>query len=341
MSNLLFSIAIISFNNYEYIFETIDSVLNQDYHNIELLISDDASKIFDEQVVEKYVADNKRDNIVSFSVWKQPQNLGTVANAEFCRTHATGQAFYLVAADDVLEDSQVISRFAKAMDTAPEDVEIFSGHAKMYDQLLKTPRYNWTTTAEVNLIRQGDSKKIFSRLSNRTLIPTTGTCYRMKLLDRVGGYDRSYKLIEDAPLYLKAARLGAKFCWIDDFVAARHRAGGMCHSKTDYRSSSFRKYTKDRMRIFKKEVFPYIARLDPIDLDPMLKLWYASRYKYKKSHGIGFVGEWIIHFCNFTFFVITYSIVFSHDMESTFKDKLIALARIMKRHLKNYYKKSE
>jgi len=164
------------------------------------------------------------------------------------------------------------------------EAEIFSGHAKMYDELLQEFKFNWTTSSEVELLRRGDSAEIFSRLSNRTLVPTTGTCYRMSLYDRIGGYNAAYRLIEDAPLYLKAARSGIKFHWIDGLDAGRHRAGGLCHSEINYQSATFRRFTEDRIDIFKQEVFPYLDKIFLHDIGPMIRAWYSTRNMYEKTH---------------------------------------------------------
>ena len=61
--NPLISIIIVSYNNYKYIYNAIDSVLSQDYPNIELIISNDASPDFDKIAIEKYLKKNSKKNI--------------------------------------------------------------------------------------------------------------------------------------------------------------------------------------------------------------------------------------------------------------------------------------
>lgn len=331
----LFSIAVISYKNYKYIFETLDSILIQDYPYIEILVSNDASEDFNAQEVERYIKTKAKSNVVSYKVWQQPINLGTVKNAEFCRKHAKGQAFYLIAADDILENEKVISAFSKAMDEAPEYVGAFCGHVKMCDQNLESPRWNWTTSAEKSLIQEEDSRKLFSRLSSRTLIPTTGTCYRMDLLEKMGGYDCSYILIEDAPLYLRLTRNGVVFRWIEGLVAACHRDGGTCHSVVDYKSPTMRKFTADRIRIFKQEVFPYAVIIYPYDMQAMLELWYSSRSRYEKAHSGNIFQRVLLRMRHNTVCVIAYALFLDKKNDFTLREKSYAFARIMKRYLKN------
>lgn len=48
-TDLLVSICVLTYNSSEYIIETLDSIKNQNYQNIELIISDDCS--FDNTVI--------------------------------------------------------------------------------------------------------------------------------------------------------------------------------------------------------------------------------------------------------------------------------------------------
>ena len=41
-SNIPLTILVVSYNNFNYIFETLDSIFEQTYNNIQLIISDDA-----------------------------------------------------------------------------------------------------------------------------------------------------------------------------------------------------------------------------------------------------------------------------------------------------------
>jgi len=50
------SIILISYNNFKYIFEALDSIFRQTYGNIQLIISDDASKDFNLKKLNKYLA---------------------------------------------------------------------------------------------------------------------------------------------------------------------------------------------------------------------------------------------------------------------------------------------
>ena len=66
----LFSVIILTYLQRHFIEECIDSVLMQDYPNIELVVCDDCSADFDTQEVMHYVDKNKRNNIKNVIIYK-------------------------------------------------------------------------------------------------------------------------------------------------------------------------------------------------------------------------------------------------------------------------------
>lgn len=59
----LFTIVLIHYEQEKYIFEAINSIVNQNYSNIELIITDDCSKNFNKEKILKYITEVKGDNI--------------------------------------------------------------------------------------------------------------------------------------------------------------------------------------------------------------------------------------------------------------------------------------
>mgnify|MGYP000424525881 CR=1 FL=1 len=69
------SVIILTYNQMDYLYDAIKSVLNQDYPNIELIVSDDASCNFQKGMLEKFIEENKklRDELnamVNSKSWK-------------------------------------------------------------------------------------------------------------------------------------------------------------------------------------------------------------------------------------------------------------------------------
>ena len=96
----LVSIIIPTFNRQSFIAETIDSSLGQDYGNIEIIITDNASSDDTVKIVKEYV---KRDNRVKLIC--QKKNLGPVMNWKAGINFASGQYIKILWSDDLISRS--------------------------------------------------------------------------------------------------------------------------------------------------------------------------------------------------------------------------------------------
>ena len=70
-----------TYNGEKYLKEQIDSILNQTYQNINLIISDDNSNDSTRKILEEY---KKIDNRIK--IYLQDKNLGYIKNFEFLLT---------------------------------------------------------------------------------------------------------------------------------------------------------------------------------------------------------------------------------------------------------------
>lgn len=278
MEKPLVTFAIVSYNNYKYIKEALNSVFIQTYPNIQLIISNDASSDFDEDDLINYLNANRTDNIKQIIVNNNERNIGTVKNIKYCKENAEGEFIMYMAADDALYDENVISRYIAEFDKLGKDAMIVCSKIAMCGHELNEIIEFFPDEEGINAIKNFQSNELFSRLSHTFTIPTSSSCYRIKLFDIVGDYDEDYFIIEDAQLYLRMARLGIKFYWIDDHIGARHRDGGISHGNKLNLSEAYRKYRYDEIILFKKEILPYKQDILADDYKKMMHKWeYIER----------------------------------------------------------------
>ncbi|KTE93843.1 hypothetical protein AT727_02490 [Desulfitobacterium hafniense] len=280
----LISMAILSYKNYKYIKEALDSVFIQDYPNIQLIISNDGSDDFDESDLILYINNNRKENIQSVYINNNECNIGTVKNVNLVRSKADGEFLMLMAADDALYDEYVLSRFVDEFKRLGPDAYIVSARTAMCGHDLSEVIEIFPDDEGIKAIKTLSSQEMFSRLSHTFTIPTTSTCYRMSLYDRIGEYNEDYFIIEDAPLFVKLARLGYKFYWIDDMIAARHRDGGISHGNVNSLSEAYRKYQYDEILIYKNEILPYKSMILKRDYKQMLRKWKYINHAYQQTY---------------------------------------------------------
>lgn len=279
----LFSFAIVSYNNYRYIFEAVDSVLQQTYPDIELLIANDGSSDFNQEELSAYIEGHKRENLVRVDIHNNETNLGTVKNIETVRQRATGDYIMYMAADDALYDETVLQRYADEFERLGEGAMVLSSRTAMCSMQLNQIMDCMPDAEGIRVIRDSTPAELFSRMSHTFTIPTTSTCYRTALYDMVGPYDTEYFIIEDASFFLRLSRIGIRVHWIDDMIGARHRDGGVSHSEPKKITETYRRYRYDEIRLFEKEIIPYQNRLLPDDLEKMKKRWEDVGNAYRAT----------------------------------------------------------
>lgn len=285
-SNKLFSFVILSYNNFQYIYEAVDSVLKQTYSPIELLISNDGSPDFKAKELKEYIERKKSSNIVHVDIHNNAKNLGTVRNVESARQRASGEFIMYMAADDALYDETILQRYASEFDRLGDKAMVLSSRTAMCGSDLNVIMDYFPDEEGVKVIRDGTPEQLFSRMCHTFTIPTTSTCYRMSLYTQIGPYDTEYFIIEDASFFMRLSRLGVKIHWMDDITGARHRDGGISHSKPVKITESYRKYRHDEILLFEKEILPYVERIPKKDRELTLKKWEWVRNSYHETFEI-------------------------------------------------------
>ena len=119
-----------TYNGEKYIKEQIDSILNQSYKNIRLIISDDCSKDKTQEILKEY---EKKDNRIELHI--QEKNLGVVKNIEFLLKQVKNKYYMLSDQDDVWLPEKI----EKSLETLlKNNVDLVFGDLEVVDQDLKT-----------------------------------------------------------------------------------------------------------------------------------------------------------------------------------------------------------
>ncbi len=110
----VFSVAIINYNQYQTLFHTFDSVLDQKYPAIQLILCDNESCDFDKDAVQDYLNKKKRENIVDVVLYRQEVHCSDAAIAQKAFELVTGEFFKLLRGGDMLVPG-ALTRVVKAM----------------------------------------------------------------------------------------------------------------------------------------------------------------------------------------------------------------------------------
>ncbi len=251
----LVTICILVYRNYQYIYTALESVFFQDYSNIELIISDDGSDNFPIQEVEKFVKQNSKDNIKKVTINIEKRNLGTVKHLNKLISIANGTYFIALAGDDAFFDETVVSHYVENFRKNPNYL-IQMAQTAMYDINLEKVEYYYCPPDIIELINKNQYEKLLDRIMEFPYFPTTSTCYTKKLFEKIGNFDEQYFIIEDLPLHIELLKKKIPILF-DNFLAIKHRDGGISHSEGQLLSESKKKYYSDSLKIYSSECLPY------------------------------------------------------------------------------------
>jgi len=256
----LFSVVILCYQHFEYLFPAIDSVLSQNYPNIELIVSDDNSLNFPREEVERYLASNKRKNISRVLIRQERENSGTVRHLNHAIQVCEGAYVAALAGDDMFQDGTVLSRYVTGFSHAPKGCLIEMAQTGMYDEKLETlEEYYLKPEGKAALKKTKTDSKVLLHLLIRdgACLPSTSTCFRREFFTKFGPFNENYVLVEDYPMHVRLAEEG----WIihyEDFVAIKHRHGGISHGQEKTAKSSSILWLRDSKKILEEIVFPKI-----------------------------------------------------------------------------------
>lgn len=198
----LVSMVIPCYNHMDYVQQSISSIINQDYENIELLIIDDGSSDKSVEVIETML-DACRKRFVRFE-FRSRENRGLSATLNEALEWANGIYFAALASDDVLLPTKT-SKLIACLQREPVAAAAFGGA-----EIIDDSGHIIGIFKSINTICDFDDM-----LTHRVIVSAPSQLLDVKALKAVGGYTAGV-YIEDWYLWLKLTAAGYKLKFIED-----------------------------------------------------------------------------------------------------------------------------
>lgn len=196
-SGPLVSVCVITYNSQDYILETLDSVANQTYRNIELIISDDCSHDKTVEICHQWLSSNYNRFVDSVIITKE-NNTGVSANCNRAVKRSKGQWIKYFAGDDKLLPNCITDNIEyvnehPSIDVLFSDMVVIGNHisGKMID----------SRHVYFERLTKGEFKR---RLLYQNFLPAPSAFFSKELFDKVGGFDENIPFMEDKPFFLRA-----------------------------------------------------------------------------------------------------------------------------------------
>jgi len=211
MNDPLVSVYVTSYNHEKYIEESILSVVNQSYKNIQLIVIDDGSTDGSREILE-----NLRQKYNFFLEFQPNQGVPKTMNKII--GYAKGKYLTGVASDDVWVEGR-LEKQVKFMESHPE-VAVVVGKVRYIDENSNILE-NFTIFTP---ILQPESDLSFESLIENNCIPAGATMMRRSVVEKQGGYNENTP-IEDWDMWLKIA-YNEKIAYMDEYLCyyRRHEA---------------------------------------------------------------------------------------------------------------------
>lgn len=262
MDKNIFSIVVLSYNQKSLIKETLNSIYNQSFKNIELVISDDASTDNTQKIITEWV-DEHKNRFVNVIINFNEKNLGISANHTAGIKLATGEFVKYIGGDDILLPDAV-----QKMDEfliSNKEARFCVSKIKMFYR--KNDKY--VTFGEIpekrvfNQLKKANASEQFKILMRGNSISAPGTFFRKSIFEQYGYFDTKFRTFEDWHQWLKFLLNGERLFLLDDYTVSFRRHASSVSTSSLY--SKNKDFYIDNLNVYKEYIFPNLDKLSLIE----------------------------------------------------------------------------
>lgn len=211
----LVSIVALNYNNYDYVLDTLESISNQTYRSIELIIVDDFSTDNGLRLIEEWLPKCS----LPVRVIKHEKNLGVCSVCNSGLSYANGKYIAMLATDDVLYPDR-IKRQVELLEESSSDVcGIYSDMTIINEKgAITGDSFFSLIQADKDVLNELFDMEPIGRIAfliKKNVFPAPSMMYKKEYIVKVGGWDEKL-FFEDLDMNLRLTRAGYKFLWSEE-----------------------------------------------------------------------------------------------------------------------------
>lgn len=243
MEQPLVSIVIMTYNSSKYVLETLESAKRQTYKNIELVISDDASKDNTVEICQEWLGENS-SRFANVKLVTSLENTGIAPNANRGWRQAKGLWVKGIAGDDKLLTNCIA-----------DDMDFVTHHPEtdiLFSKIV--PIGNMEAAKNCGFLNVGkffenlDKKEFEINLLWANFLPAASEFISRSCFLELGGWDESMPFMEDWPFWIKALEHNKTMSFLNkETVCYRFSQGSISQRQTN--SKVFQKYMDSYNRV--------------------------------------------------------------------------------------------
>lgn len=249
----LVSVIVVTYNSSETVVETLESIYNQTYENVELVVTDDNSTDDTANIVNRWI-DEKGSRFFNVIFTKTEKNCGVVGNNNNGIRHSNGKYIQLIAGDDILlpDCLKIKMHYAEKENSniVFTKVDVFGNNVKMVNDTKRSFERG------LRLIESGWEKQNECIVRKNFFASVCGTFIKKEFVMSVGLFDERFPMLEDYPFFYKYILAGNKIKIHDEkTILYRVRASSLCNAQKKhplYIKSYYDFFFKERLWVLIK-----------------------------------------------------------------------------------------
>lgn len=227
----LVSVICLCYNHEQFVVASLESVINQSYKNIELIIVDDKSSDNSAAIIKQW-----QQTHPDVKVLINPTNLGNTKAFNLAVKKARGSYLIDLAADDILLPNCITQQIA-CFNNSPENTAIVFGNAYLINPEGKRLSPYFKVDNQQKVIDKKLHQTNYLRLIGSGLVMcSVASMVKRSIFDKLNGYNEKLSF-EDLDYWFRASRL-YNIAFIDDFLVEKrvltNSLGSQFHSSSKY-----------------------------------------------------------------------------------------------------------
>lgn len=269
----LVSIVIITYNSERYILDTLESVKNQTWNNLELIISDDCSHDRTIDICSEWINENSKRfrNVQLITV---QQNTGIPANCNRGLRATNGEYLKIISGDDILL-KECISDNMSFIKEREDRFFVISDLREIDEEgkIIRDKLFNDKVLFFDNISTVKKQLKAYTRWP--AFLNTPSFFIKREVIEKVGYCDENYKIYEDMTMVIRALEKGYRLNYMHKTTVAYRIHSESISRKTDV--DNIRK--QEAIRVFREYRRKHLSIFNIFDLSVFYDSWLRLRYR--------------------------------------------------------------
>ena len=273
IENPLVSVVLITYNSARYVLDTLESVKNQTWDNLELIVSDDGSTDDTIGICSNWL-DNNKVRFHNVQLLTVAKNTGIPANCNRGLRVVKGEWLKVISGDDILlntcisDNINYSNRLPEASFIVSDIIEIDENGKSIRDKIVNEGLqfFSRITSAQKQL-------KAYTRWP--AFINTPTFFFRSKMIEKIGYCDEDFKIYEDMTMVIRILECNYKLHYLKKPTVAyriHHKAISRNPKANEMRE-------KEALMVFKKYRKRNLNPLNVFDLSVYYENWLRFGYK--------------------------------------------------------------